>query len=171
VSDESDFVLIGLLRRAHGTGGEISVEPVSDIPERFQKLEYVLVRKGSMVAESGVESVRTKGRAILLKLRGTDDRTAAEALTGAEIGVRMKDVFPVPEDTYYVFDLVGSKVIGESGREIGVLENVLQMPANDVLVVRAQGREVLIPAVKSVVKKVDRAAKRIVIEEIRGLLD
>ena len=171
MSDESDFVLIGRLRRAHGTRGEISLEPVSDVPERFKSLKYVLVRTGSETSEIGVESVRMKGKGFLLKLRGIDDRTSAENLSRAEIGVRRKDVYPVPEGTYYLFDLVGCAVVGESGREIGVVEDVLKMPANDVFVVKTGGREVLIPAVKSVVKKVDPQGRRIVVEEIKGLLD
>ena len=171
MSEDEDFVLIGLLRRAHGIKGEVSAEQISDVPERFRTLEYVLVRKGGRISRLAVESVRTKGKLFLLKFEGIDDRTAARDLTGAEIGVRKKDVHPVPEGTYYQFDLVGCAVVGESGREIGTVEDVLKMPANDVLVVRAGGREVLIPVVKSVVREVDTETGQIVIVEMEGLLD
>ncbi len=171
MSEDSDFVLIGFLRRAHGIRGEISAEQVSDIPERFRTLQYVLVRKGGQIREIAVESVRTKAKFFLLKLEGIDDRDAARDLTGADIGVRKEDIHPVPEDTYYQFDLVGCVVFGESGREIGKVEDVLKMPANDVLVVRAGEREVLIPIVKTIVKEVDPEAGRIVITEMEGLLD
>jgi 16S rRNA processing protein RimM len=170
VSDESDFVVIGLLRRAHGVRGEISVQPVSDVTERFKTLERVLVRQDGNVREVAVESARAKGGSVLLKLEGIDDRTAAEALSGAEIGVRRKDVYPIPEGTYYVFDLIGCKVLGQEGREIGLIDDVWKMPANDVFVVRDGTKEVLIPVVKSVVKKVDLERKVVEIEEIEGLL-
>ena len=62
-------------------------------------------------------------------------------------------------------------VVAESGREIGKVEDVLKMPANDVLVVRSGEREVLLPVVKAVVKEVDPEAGRIVIVEMEGLLD
>jgi 16S rRNA processing protein RimM len=171
VSEDPDFVLIGFLRRAHGVRGEISAGQVSDVPGRFHELEYVLVRKGGRIREFAVESVRTKSRLFLLKLEGIDDRDAARNLTGADIGVRKEDVHPVPEDTFYQFDLVGCMVVAESGREIGKVEDVLKMPANDVLVVRSGEREVLLPVVKAVVKEVDPEAGRIVIVEMEGLLD
>ncbi len=171
MSEDADFVLIGYLRRAHGVRGEIGAEQVSDVPDRFLKLEYVLVRKGGEVEELAVESVRTKGRHFLLKLDGIDDRDAARRLTGADIGVRKEDVPPAPDDTYYQFDLVGCVVAGESGREIGKVEDVLKLPANDVLVVRAGEREVLIPVVKAVIREVDPETGRIVIAEMEGLLD
>jgi 16S rRNA processing protein RimM len=171
VNDESDFVLIGLLRRVHGVQGEISVEPISDVAGRFEALDYVLVRHGGKTSEIGVESVRWKGKLALVKFHGIDDRTSAEELKGAEIGVRREDVFPVPEDTYYVFDIVGCSVIGSSGRKIGTVDEVLRMPANDVLVVKRDEGEALIPVVKSIVKTIDLAGKRIVIEEMEGLLD
>lgn len=171
MSDESDFVVIGLLRRAHGVEGELSVEPVTDMPERFDRLKRVLVRHSGSTREIGVQRVRSKGRSILLKLDGVDDRTAAEALKGAAIGVRRKDVWPVPEDTYYVFDLIGCRVLGETGRDIGVIDDVWKMPANDVFAVTSGSKEVLIPVVKSVVKKIDLERKVVVIEEMEGLLD
>jgi 16S rRNA processing protein RimM len=62
-------------------------------------------------------------------------------------------------------------VIGESGREIGKVEDVLKMPANDVLVVRSGDREVLLPVVKAVIKEVDAESGRITIVEMEGLLD
>lgn len=171
MSDESDFVVIGLLRRAHGVGGELSVESLTDMPERFDKLERVLLRHGGCTREIGVRRVRGKGRSILLKLEGVDDRTSAEALRGAEIGVRREDVWPVPEDTYYVFELIGCRVVSETGRDVGVIDDVWKMPANDVFAVTSGSREVLIPVVKSVVRKIDLERKVVVIEEMEGLLD
>jgi 16S rRNA processing protein RimM len=83
----------------------------------------------------------------------------------------MQDIYPLPQDTYYLFQLVGSEVMGRSGSKIGVVEDVLNLPANDVLVVKTGTGEVLIPVTKNVVKHVDTANKTIEIEEIDGLLD
>jgi 16S rRNA processing protein RimM len=170
VTGESDFVVIGLLRRAHGVRGDLSVQAVSDVPERFDSLERVLVRQGGSIRELAVESVRWKNRSLLLKFQGIDDRTAAEALKGAEIGVRKRDVHPVPDGTYYVFDLVGCKVIGKDDREIGRIDEVMKMPANDVFSVKTGSGEVLIPVVADVVKEIDLERKVVRIEEIEGLL-
>jgi 16S rRNA processing protein RimM len=171
VNDEPDFVVIGLLRRAHGVQGEVSVQSVTDVPDRFDRLTRVLLRKNGRIREVGVEAVGRKGKAFVLKLDGVDDRDAAQALAGGEIGIRRGELRPLSGDTYYVFDLVGCKVVGKNGGQIGVIEEVWKMPANDVLVVMSGTREILIPAIKSVVKNVDLDQRVVNIEEMEGLLD
>lgn len=170
MTEEPDFVVIGKARRPHGVGGEVVIEPVSEGVERFRLLKQVLVRDKNGVREISMESVRKKGDLIVAKFAGIDDRASAQALASAELGVRRKDVWPLPEGSYYIFDVVGSRVVGTDGREIGTVEDVLGMPANDVLVVRTGKGEALLPVTKNVVKKIDVKAKIVVIEEIEGLL-
>jgi 16S rRNA processing protein RimM len=92
-------------------------------------------------------------------------------LRNSEIGVRKSEVAPLPEGTYYIFDLIGCEVVGSRSGVIGKVDDVLQMPANDVLVVETRKGEVLIPLVGNVIKGIDIAGKMISIEEIEGLLD
>lgn len=171
MTEKPDFVLIGRVRRPHGTGGELSVEPVSEVRERFNQLERVLVRTREGMKEMKVVSARPKGELVLLKLEGIDDMTSAQDLAQAELGVRKQDVWPLPEGSFYIFDLVGCKVVGTGGREIGTVDDVLGMPANDVLVVKMEKGEALVPVTRNVVKQVDLVGKIIVIEEMEGLLD
>jgi len=171
VSEDPDFVLIGIVRRAHGIRGEVCVEPISEAPGRFESLTRVLLQTHSGLSEVEVEGVRWKGKLALLKIVGIDDRDAAQRLRGARLGVRLSDVMPLPENSYYIFEIVGCKVLGKGERLIGEVVDVLEMPANDVYVVATPKGEVLIPAVKSIVKKVDVENREIVIEEIEGLVD
>ena len=171
MSEKPDFVLIGRVKRPHGTQGEVTVEPVSEVRERFEGLARVLVRSGEGIKEMNVVSTRPKGDLLLLRLEGIDDMTAAQGLAQAELGVRRQDVWPLPEGSFYIFDLVGCLVVGEGGREIGIVDDVLGMPANDVLVVKTEKGEALVPVTRNVVKQVDLAGKTIVIEELEGLLD
>jgi 16S rRNA processing protein RimM len=171
VTEEPDFVVIGRVRGAHGIGGEVRLESVSDVPERFAGLKRALLKRSGEIEEIGVASVRTKGAEVLLKFDGIDDRTAAESLAGAELGVRRQEVWPLASDTYYVFQIMGSRVVGDGGREIGIVEDVLKMPANDVLVVRTAKGQALVPVTRNVVRRIDAAAKLVEIEELEGLLD
>lgn len=172
MTNDSDFVVIGRVRRAHGTRGEVCVEPITDFPERFNSLREVLIRKPDGEARSaGVEGVRWKGKLALVKLAGVDDRDEAGKYGGALLGVSRRDVEPAGEDEYYHFDLVGCRVIDEEGAEVGLVKGVLRMPASDVLVVTEGGREMLVPTVKQVVKQVDLEGRVITIERIPGLLD
>lgn len=172
MTHDSDFVVIGRVRRAHGTKGEVCVEPITDFPERFQSLREVLIRGENGEARAvGIEGVRYKAGLALVKLEGVDDRTEAGKLRGALMGVPRKHVVPTEEDEYYHFDLIGCRVVDEKGEEVGTVKEVLRMPANDVLVVSDGGREMLVPTVKQVVKDVRIDGKVIVIERIPGLLD
>jgi 16S rRNA processing protein RimM len=169
--DQQDFVLIGIVRRPHGTAGEVSVEPVSEAIERFEHLERVLIRDGRGTRSVAVKSARRSGERMLMQFEGIGDREAARALASAEIGVRRQDVWPLPQDCYYIFEVVGCRVFGVDGRDIGVVEDVMDLPANDVLVVRTEKGEALVPVTRNVIRKVDLKGKCIVIEEIEGLLD
>ena len=76
---------------------------------------------------------------------------------------------PLPEDTFYVFDIVGLDAVTESGDVIGRVKDVLSLPGNDVYVVDQDGEELLIPAVREVVH-VELDAGRVVIKSLEGLL-
>lgn len=172
MTHDSDFVVIGRVGRAHGTRGEVCVEPITDFPQRFDLLREVLIKdRDGEPRRAEIESLRWKGRLALVKLADVADRTEAERLNGSLIGVRRSEVQPAGEDEYYHFDLIGCRVVDEKGDEVGVVKDVLRMPANDVLVVAGGGREMLVPTVKHVVKDVNLVGRLITIERMPGLLE
>jgi len=96
----------------------------------------------------------------VLKLSGVDDRDAAEALRGRDLLVPAADAWPLPPDHFYHYQLVGMTVLDIGGNERGRLVRVYTGPANDFYAVAVPGRktEVLLPAVKHVILRVDLAA-------------
>ncbi|MFS8525234.1 MAG: ribosome maturation factor RimM [Limnochordales bacterium] len=166
-----DFVSIGEVTAPHGVRGEVRVWPRTDFPERFQRLERVFVRRpGRVPQELAVERARFHKGFVIVKLEGVDTRDDAETLRGALLQVPGDQVVPLPEDHYYVFQIVGLEVVDEDGRELGVVKEVLFTGANDVYVVeRADGSELLLPAVKDVVLRVDVDAGRMVVRLLPGL--
>jgi 16S rRNA processing protein RimM len=116
---------------------------------------------------AAVESMRFHKGAPLLKLAGVDDAGQAGALRGAYVAVPASEVRPLGEGAWYVFDLVGCAVYQAGGERLGELREVLETGSNDVYVVRDPARpggDLLVPALRSVVKEVDVAAKRIVVD-------
>ena len=110
---------------------------------------------------------------VILSLEGIDDRNKAEAVKDFDVYITEDDLKDLPEDTFYVRDLIGMKVIdeGEYG-EIGTLKDVLQNTSQDVYVVRtAEGRDVLIPAVKDFIRSVDQEKGVITTTLIPGFID
>ena len=173
-------IKIGKIVNAVALRGEVKVYHYSDCKERFAELERVIVERGGKSRNYEIEAVRYQKDMVILKLKGVDDRNAADALKESDVLITEEDLKDRPEDTFYVRDLIGGTVYdigaedGENGeeREIGVVEDVLQNTAQDIYQVRTpDGRNVLIPAVGDFVKKVDISAKSIRVALIPGMLD
>lgn len=163
---------IGEIVAPFGRIGEVKVRLETDFPERFKSLKQVCLRfPNDEAALREVESSRLHKGQILLKLRGTADIDAAEKLRGALVQVRADDAVQLPADEYYIYDLLGCELFTVEGRRLGVLASVLRGEANDAYVIRQEGgSELLLPAIKQVVREVDIAHRRIVVSPTPGLL-
>jgi 16S rRNA processing protein RimM len=111
-----------------------------------------------------VESARPRGRLLALRLAGVATVAAAEPLRGAYLEVPAAEVAALPEGQHYHWELLGMAVVDPAGRPLGSIVDVLEYPANDVYVVRGDGEELLVPAVREVVLEVDAAAERMVVD-------
>ncbi|GBD22958.1 Ribosome maturation factor RimM [bacterium HR29] len=111
------------------------------------------------------------GGAWLLALEGVSSRDEAEALRGALLEVPDAELRRSSEDAYFVFELLGLRVVTDSGHVLGVIEEVLATGANDVYVVRSGEREILVPAIGEVVQSVDLTAGEVRITPLPGLFD
>ena len=157
---------------AHGLGGLLRVRPYqppapSLAPDRDIRLEH-----GGTRREFRLASAAPHGRGLLLVgLAGVADRTAAEALAGSRVLVRMTDLPPAGDDEFYYYEIVGFVVDTVAGERVGTIAETFATGANDVWVVRAADREHLIPVVADVVRTIDRAGRRVVIDPTPGLLD
>ena len=111
----------------------------------------------------------TRGR-LLVSVEGIADRTAAEALAGARILVAVADLPPTGPEEFYYHEVVGFTVETVHGRVLGTIAGTMPTGLNDVWIVRDGAREHLIPVIADVVRTIDRAARRIVIDPLPGLL-
>ena len=118
-----------------------------------------------------VERARLSGGMVLLKLSGVEDRDSAEGFRGAYVQVERGSVVPLPEGSYYDFEIVGLNVETTSGDSIGKVVDVLRTGANAVYVARIGDREILIPAVRAIVKSVEPSVGRMVIDPPPGLIE
>jgi 16S rRNA processing protein RimM len=116
-----------------------------------------------------LKEAHVKGRTIHLRLEQIRTRDAADALAGSFLYVTSDDLVRLPEGTHFVHDIVGSRVIDERGKKIGTVEEVWKLPANDVYVVREGNREHLLPAIQSIIDKIDTERKQIRVRMIEGL--
>ncbi len=156
-----EFVKVGRIVGAFGLKGQVKVEPLTDFAERFDKGARLRL-KGEWVT---VEAMREhKGRP-LLKLSGINNLTVAEAHQWEYLEAAALENPNLEEDEYMVEDLVGLKVSTVEGEELGVVGNVLNYPAHEILEVG----EILIPLVKEFVKSVDLEKGLIRVQLIPGM--
>lgn len=166
-----DFVSIGVISKAHGIKGEVSITPITDELQQYEELhEVYLNMKQKRREKHTIERGNVRNNKIVVKFFGIDDRDAASALKGAIVEKRGEDCKLLPRDEYYIFDLIGLKVYTVEGMYLGEIAEVLTLTANDVYIVRDGEKEFLIPAIKDVIKKIDLEKETILIDPIDGLI-
>jgi 16S rRNA processing protein RimM len=159
--------------RPHGIRGELRVGILTNYPERLGQYAYFYLASPDLpeiARRYPVEKLRRHKRVLLLKLGGCDDRNAADELRGQLVQIPIEEAVPLEEGEYYYFQLIGVRVEAESGESLGQVVDVLETGANDVYVVRGPQGEVLLPAVKDVVLKLDLEAKQMVVNLLPGML-
>ena len=167
MSDE--LVVRGVVGSPHGVAGVIRLTPRTDYPERLLEAKQYLLRMadGTLTAYA-VERVEEYRDALLVKLRGVDDRDAALVLRGAQVVVQL-DELPAPEEgRYYWHQLVGLEVVTTEGQTVGRITEILNTGSNDVWVT---DEGPLIPDIEDVVERVDLAAGKAYVRPLPGLLD
>jgi 16S rRNA processing protein RimM len=167
------LVAIGEIGRPHGVRGEVRVTPLTDHPERFERLvECVLWDEaGDRRRPCRIRGARAQGDVVVLALAGYDSPEAVAELTGWVLAVPESEALPAPEGHFYPWQLVGCRVLTEDGSEVGVVLRIEGSGAQDLWVVGDGGREHLVPAVAEIVRDVDLRGRRIVIRPPEGLLE
>jgi 16S rRNA processing protein RimM len=166
------YITIGEVGAPHGCHGEVRVVPLTDFPERFKNTEHVFLSLGNSLVEKAVERTVINQNHVVLKLEGIDSPEQARQLRGALLQVSRQELWPLQDGAYYHFEIVGLKVVTVAGLAVGEVTEILATGGNDVYVVKGDlGREYLVPALRSVVKKIDTGAGLMIIEPLPGLLE
>lgn len=161
---------MGVIAKPHGLRGEVVVDVLSDAPERFAPGSVLRATVGGGGTRAvTIEESRPFGGRLLVRIEGIASREEAEALHGAELTIGADEVAPLPAGQYYRFQLVGLRVTTTSGRHLGEVAEVFATGSNDVLVVRGEGGEVLIPLLPGVVIAVDVETKGMTVDPPPGL--
>ncbi len=161
-------IKIGRIVNAVALRGEVKVYNYSDYKERYEELSEIYIEDN--LAE--IEKVRYQNHMVILKIKGVDDRNAAEKLKEKDIYITEDDLRELPEDTYYIRDILGSQVFLENGEKLGLLTDVIQNRGQDLYEIEKEDKnKVLIPAVSEFVLEVNTQEKFIKVRVIEGLLE
>ena len=165
-----DLLQVGVITTTHGIRGEVKVFPTTDDAHRFDYLQSVLLDTGKELCELDIERVKYFNQYVILKFKDVDNINDIEPYKGKSLYVTREFAVPLKENEYYIADLIDMEVYLENGEYFGTLMDVMETGANDVYVVHIEsGKEVLIPAIKDCIKKVDVENGKMVIHLLKGL--
>jgi 16S rRNA processing protein RimM len=165
-------IAIARIVRTRGNRGEVLAELHTDFPARFSLLPRVWVafpdgRRESLALENCWQH---QGRQVL-KFRGFDSITAAEALVGAWVEVEADQAVTLPKGTYWDRDLVGCSVRSAGGEALGTVAEVMRIGGNHQLVIQGPRGEFLVPAVAAICREISISRREIVVDLPEGLMD
>ena len=181
-------IKIAKIVNAVGLKGEVKVYNYSDVRERFEELDEIIISGKKRESVKKILSVRYQGNMVILSLEGIDDRNASERARGMELFMDAADLPELEQGQFYVRDIVGFEVRTSAGEVIGTLKDVLTNTAQDVYVVsrtdaeskaaaKASGRpakvprDIMIPGVPEFIRSVDTENKVITVELPEGLME
>lgn len=166
------MIAIGQIARSNGVRGEVRINLLTDHPERLQQLTHVWVgRDDATTQRFNIEHVRFHRGQAVVKFGSIESRDAADGLKNQFVFIEEQSAAVLAEGSYYIHEIVGMEVSTEEGERVGRVDEVWQMPANDVWVVRENGKEILLPAINDVIQSVDVRRRKIVIRPMEGLLE
>ncbi|GJQ61637.1 MAG: ribosome maturation factor RimM [Melioribacteraceae bacterium] len=158
----NDLVLIGEIK-AVDDDGWLSIFSYSDFPDRFKELKSVFIEVFGVTKSFYIENVELNGSKILLKFRNFDTFEDAEFLNGRKLLIHSAEMIELPDDQFFIHDLIGSEVF-RNDKLLGVIDDVLSTPANDVLVIHGNDDELLIPVVKDFIDRFDAFNKKMILK-------
>lgn len=164
-----DYLSVGKITSAYGVNGEVKVYPLTDHLDRFYDLDYVYIFEETGKISLNVETVRFIKNLVIVKFKEINDRNEAEKLKGKLIKITRDNAVKLDDDEYFIKDLLNMKVYTDDQKELGILKDVLKTGANDVYVVKTDERDILIPAIKDVIKKVDIKERKMTVHLLEGL--
>lgn len=166
-----EYITVGEIVGTHGYRGAVRLIPHTDFPERFKELGEITVLLRGRRRVFAIEDSFVHRRFVILKLRGVDSMDAARELRGGLLQITRDRVRPLPPGHYYLFQIIGLDVYEVGGEYLGRVVDVIKTGANDVYVVRGGKGEILIPALKNVVREVDPGRGRMTVALPPGLVE
>lgn len=171
-TDYEDLLQVGAVTTTHGVRGEVKVFPTTDDVRRFSKLKEVELETKDGIRTLHVEGVKYFKQFAILKFKEYQSLNEVEGMKGCRLFVTRENAVKLDKNEFFIADLIGMKVTDPEKQLEGTLVDVLQTGANDVYEIQlSDGREILLPAIKDCIKKVDMDRKMIEIHILKGVLE
>lgn len=168
---KQEYFEIGQIANHFGIKGMVKVNPFTDDISQFEKLKSILLVKDGKLSEVEIEETKYSKNQVLLKLKGIDTVEEAEKYRGCYLKIARSNSKKLPKDTYFIADLLGLTVYTDENILLGKVEDIYNSGANDIYVIKSEdGKQILLPGTKEVIKQIDLEQERITVHIIKGLI-
>jgi len=166
------YLQVGKIVNTFGLKGEVKVIPLTDEVDRFSELEYVFL-EDNLSTKLTIERYRVKDNIVIIKFKEISSIDEAQKLKNRYIVIERERAKKLPKDTYFICDIIGLEVYDLGGRKLGRIKDVLKTGSNDVYICDSYigKKDILIPALKDIVKEVNIEGGYMKIKVVEGLLD
>jgi 16S rRNA processing protein RimM len=170
-----DCYQLGSIGKTHGLKGFVTAFMDVDDLDDYRKLKSVYLEMpaapGKLTAYDVEKFQPHADNRALLKLKGFDTIESAEPLRNAKLYRPLAELPQLEDDQFYFHDVIGYLVVDETLGELGTVETFYEMPQQDLMGMRYQGQEILVPVVGEVITRADQAARKVYVNLPEGLLD
>ena len=168
---KQEYFELGQIVNHFGIKGMVKVNPFTDDISQFEKLKSILIVKDGKLSEVEIEETKYSKNQVLLKLKGIDTVEEAEKYRGCYLKIARSNSKKLPKDTYFIADLLGLTVYTDENILLGKVEDIYNSGANDIYVIKSEdGKQILLPGTKEVIKQIDLEQERITVHIIKGLI-
>lgn len=168
---KQQYFEIGQIVNHFGIKGMVKVNPFTDDISQFEEMETILVDKKGNLQEMQIEEVKYSKNQVLLKLKGIETVEEAEKYRNCYLKLPREKARKLPKNTYFIADLIGLEVYTEEGNLLGKVDDIYNTGASDIYVIKDElGKQILLPAIKEVIKQVDLEQEKIVVHLLDGLV-
>lgn len=164
------YIRIGKILNTHGIKGEVKVLSLTDYDERFEELDWIYIE--GIEEKFYINNIKYRPKDILISFKGYDNINQVERFKGKYLLIDESQKRELPEDTYYISDIIGLEAYTVNEEYLGKIMDILQAGSSEVYVIKnQQDKEIMIPAVKEFIPEISLKKGRITVKPIEGMIE
>jgi 16S rRNA processing protein RimM len=165
------YIAVGKITSAHGIKGYFKAIAYSGVIERYLTLKIIYLELKNEIKGFVIEDALIKDSYVHIKIQGIDNREEVKNFINKELFVPEDEKLELPENTFFIHDLIGLKVFDTEDNYIGSIQDVWTMGGNDIYQIVMDNREILMPAISEFVKEISLKRNRVTVKLIEGMID
>ncbi|MEE4255872.1 MAG: ribosome maturation factor RimM [Bacteroidales bacterium] len=170
-TDKGEYFQLGRVIKVHGYRGELVVLLETDKPEDYAKLETIFLNIDDSLVPFWIRSIRINDNLAIISLDDITEKESAIRLLKKEVFLPIQELHELEGNDFYFHEIIGFSVVDKKYGDIGMVEDILERPEQELIRILKDNKEILIPLTDDMIRKVDRKKKTLHIITPDGLID